>query len=109
MFATIVRSRNSGFDLTSLQAIVLEEVDVLIIEGTFAPQSRTVGVVAPMEMTQFVFCTATLPDSVVETVEKEFHGVVQVRPGLPRVAPTVTNLGDFTRPNVDARFSFATL
>jgi phosphoribosyl 1,2-cyclic phosphodiesterase len=37
-FATKVRSRNSGFDLTSLQAIVLEEVDVLIIEGMFAPQ-----------------------------------------------------------------------
>jgi hypothetical protein len=30
-----------------------------------------------METTQFVFCTVTLSDSVVETaVEKEFHGVV---------------------------------
>jgi ATP-dependent RNA helicase DDX18/HAS1 len=109
--ATILRSRNSGLDLASLQAIVLDEVDVLMIDETFGPQLRTVGVAAPVENTQFVFCTATLPDSVVETVEKEFPGVVQVRgPGLHRVAPTVTeNLVDVSVPsqyNRDAKLCF---
>lgn len=109
--ATILRSRNSGLDLTQLQAIVLDEVDVLMIDETFGPQLRTVGVAAPVEQTQFVFVTATLPDSVVETVEKEFPGVVQIRgPGLHRVAPTVKeNLVDVSVPpryNRDAKFCF---
>jgi ATP-dependent RNA helicase DDX18/HAS1 len=109
--ATILRSRNSGLDLTSLQAIVLDEVDVLMIDETFGPQLRTVGVAAPVERTQFVFVTATLPDSVVETVEKEFPNVQQIRgPGLHRVAPTVKeNLVDVSVPprhNRDAKFCF---
>lgn len=109
--ATILRSRNSGLDLTQLQAIVLDEVDVLMIDETFGPQLRTVGAAAPVERTQFVFCTATLPDSVVETVEKEFPNVVQIRgPGLHRVAPTVKeNLIDVSVPsryNRDKKFCF---
>ena len=109
--ATILRSRNSGLDLTSLQAIVLDEVDVLMIDETFGPQLRTVGVAAPVEKTQFVFVTATLPDSIVETVEKEFPDVIQIRgPGLHRVAPTVKeNLVDVSVPpqhNRDAKFCF---
>jgi len=109
--ATILRSRNSGLDLTSLQAIVLDEVDVLMIDETFGPQLRTVGVAAPVERTQFVFVTATLPDSVVDTVEKEFPSVIQIRgPGLHRVAPTVKeNLVDVSVPpryNRDAKFCF---
>mmetsp|Transcript_27742 Transcript_27742/g.39005 ORF Transcript_27742/g.39005 Transcript_27742/m.39005 type:complete len:621 (-) Transcript_27742:103-1965(-) len=89
--ATILRSKDSGgLDLTSLQSIVLDEVDVLLIDETFGPQLRTVGVAAPVEQTQFVFVTATLPDAVVETVQREFRDVEQVKgPGLHRVAPTV--------------------
>jgi ATP-dependent RNA helicase DDX18/HAS1 len=88
--ATILRTRNSGLDLSQLQAIVLDEVDILLIDDTFGPQLRTVGEAAPLEKTQFVFVTATLPDSVVATVESEFKNVIQVRgPGLHRVAPTV--------------------
>ena len=103
--ATILRTRNSGLDFTLLQAIVLDEVDVLMIDETFGPQLRTVGVAAPVERIQFVFVTATLPDSVVETVEKEFPGVVQVRgPGLHRVAPTVTeHLVDVSVPSTHNR------
>jgi ATP-dependent RNA helicase DDX18/HAS1 len=88
--STILRTRNSGLDLSQLQSIVLDEVDILMIDDTFGPQLRTVGAAAPLEKTQFVFVTATLPDSVVETVETEFRNVLQVRgPGLHRVAPTV--------------------
>lgn len=88
--STILRTRNSGLDLSQLQAIVLDEVDILLIDETFGPQLRTVGEAAPLEKTQFVFVTATLPDAVVTTVESEFRNVVQVRgPGLHRVAPTV--------------------
>ena len=88
--STILRTRNSGLDLSQIQTIVLDEVDILLVDETFGPQLRTVGEAAPLEKTQFVFVTATLPDSIVQTVENEFPGVVQVRgPGLHRVAPTV--------------------
>jgi ATP-dependent RNA helicase DDX18/HAS1 len=88
--STILRTRNSGLDLAGIQSIVLDEVDILLIDETFGPQLRAVGEAAPMDKTQFVFVTATLPDSIVTTVETEFPGVVQVRgPGLHRVAPTV--------------------
>jgi ATP-dependent RNA helicase DDX18/HAS1 len=88
--STILRTRNSGLNLEDLQAIVLDEVDILLIDDTFGPQLRTVGAAAPLEKTQFVFVTATLPDTIVKKVEKEFIGVQQVRgPGLHRVAPTV--------------------
>jgi ATP-dependent RNA helicase DDX18/HAS1 len=88
--STILRTRNSGLDLSQLHAIVLDEVDILMVDETFGPQLRAVGEAASLDKTQFVFVTATLPDSVVKKVEKEFPGVVQVRgPGLHRVAPTV--------------------
>lgn len=88
--STILRTRNSGLDLSYLQSIVLDEVDVLLLDETFGPQLRTVGAAAPVEKTQFVFVTATLPDAVVDTVQKEFPGVACIKgPGLHRVAPTV--------------------
>jgi ATP-dependent RNA helicase DDX18/HAS1 len=99
--ATILRTRKSGLDLSSLQALVLDEVDILLIDETFGPQLREIGAAAPVERTQFVFCTATLPNNVVETVEREFPGAVQVKgPGLHRVAPTVKeNLVDVSVPS----------
>lgn len=88
--ATILRTRNSGLDLTQLQSIVLDEVDVLMVDETFGPQLRTVGAASPVGTTQFVFVTATLPDSVIQRVEQEFPGVVLIKgPGLHRVALTV--------------------
>lgn len=88
--ATILRTKNSGLDLTNLQAIVLDEVDILLIDETFGPQLRTVGAAAPVDKTQFVFVTATLPDDVVETVNREFPGAQKISgPGLHRVASTV--------------------
>lgn len=115
--STIVRTRNSGLDLQSrLQAMVLDEVDVLMMgngqdndntNDTFGPQLRTIGQAASIENTQFVFVTATLPDSIVQTVSKEFPGVAQVRgPGLHRVAPTMTErLIDVSVPSRDNRNS----
>lgn len=90
--STILRTRNSGLDLGSqLQAIVLDEVDILLIDETFGPQLRTVSAaVSDLEKTQFVFVTATLPDQIVQTVQEEFPGVIQVRgPGLHRTAPSL--------------------
>ena len=109
--ATILRTRNSGLDLSFLQSIVLDEVDVLLIDETFGPQLRTVGAVAPVARTQFVFCTATLPDAVVEQVEREFPQVQKITgPGLHRVAPTVKErLIDVSVPskyNRDAKLCF---
>lgn len=89
--ATILRSPGAGgLDLSRLQSIVLDEVDVLLLDETFGPQLRTLGAVAPVQRTQFVFCTATLPDSVIETVQREFPTVQTIKgPGLHRVALTV--------------------
>lgn len=103
--ATILRTKNSGLDLTSLQAMVLDEVDILLIDETFGPQLRTVGAAAPVDSTQFVFVTATLPDTIVETVEKEFSEVTKIRgSGLHRVAPTVKeNLVDVSVPSTSNR------
>ncbi|KAL3924106.1 MAG: hypothetical protein SGILL_001249 [Bacillariaceae sp.] len=89
--STILRSRNSGLDLSKLQAIVLDEVDILMIDETFGPQLRTVGEAAPvLDKTQFVFVTATLPESIVQTIEAEFPGVQKVKgPGLHRTPPSL--------------------
>jgi ATP-dependent RNA helicase DDX18/HAS1 len=68
----------------------LDEVDILLIDEMFGPQLRTVGAAAPLDKKQFVFVTATLPDTIVKKVQKEFGAVQQIRgPGLHRVAPTV--------------------
>ena len=110
--ATILRSRNAGgLDLSHLQSIVLDEVDVLLVDETFGPQLRTVGAAAPVQQTQFVFCTATLPDSIVETVRREFPAVQTIKgPGLHRVALTVRErLIDVSVPskyNRDAKICF---
>jgi ATP-dependent RNA helicase DDX18/HAS1 len=99
--STILRTRNSGLDLSKVEAIVLDEVDMLMIDETFGPQLRTVGAAAPvLNKTQFIFVTATLPDSIVQTIEAEFPGVEKVRgPGLHRVAPSLKeNLVDVSVP-----------
>ena len=89
--ASLLRSK--AIDLSQLQSLVLDEVDVLLIDETFGPQLQTVGIRAPQK-TQFVFVTATLPDSVVQKVQEEFggpnHSLEIIKgPGLHRVAPTV--------------------
>ena len=120
--STIVRTRNSGLDLSSrLQSIVLDEVDILMMDNvntlnedpkgdndTFGPQLRAIGqAVERVEDIQFVFVTATLPDKIVKTVTSEFPNVVQVRgPGLHRVAPSMTErLIDVSVPSADNRNS----
>jgi len=97
--ATILRTRHAARDIldlqSRLQAIVLDEVDVLLLDETFGPQLRTVGEATTSTTTtttpQFVFCTATLPDSVTQQVTDQFPGRVRLLkgPGLHRVAPTV--------------------
>jgi ATP-dependent RNA helicase DDX18/HAS1 len=90
--ATILRTKNAGgVDLSQLQALVLDEVDILLMDDTFGPQLRTIGAAATVDDDlQFVFCTATLPNDIVATVQREFPNVQQIRgPGLHRVAPTV--------------------
>jgi ATP-dependent RNA helicase DDX18/HAS1 len=88
--ATILRTRNHNVDLSGVQTLVLDEVDVLLQDDdSFGPQLRTISAgLGDMEKTQFVFCTATLPDSIVSTIEREFPvGLQQIRgPGLHRVA-----------------------
>jgi len=110
--ATILRTRKAAetvLDLASsqLQAVVLDEVDVLLLDETFGPQLQTVGEATTKKHNnnnnnnnnnnvaaappQFVFVTATLPDSVVAQVTDQFPRAQLLRgPGLHRVAPTVT-------------------
>lgn len=71
--ATILRTKNAGLDLTMVQSMVLDEVDFLLVDDTFGPQLRTVGVAvtadgqqqtARKDPPQFLFVTATLPEDV---------------------------------------------
>lgn len=85
--ATILRTKNTSLDLSHLQSIVLDEVDVLLIDDTFGPQLRTIGAAAPVSAVQFVFVTATLPDEIVDSVKREFDNVEVIQgPGLHRIA-----------------------
>lgn len=108
--ATILRTRQAGLDLSHVQAVVLDEVDVLLVDETFGPQLRTLGA-ALQTSPQFVFVTATLPNAVVETVQREFPDVQVVKgPGLHRVAMTVEErLVDVSVPpqyNRDPKYCF---
>lgn len=92
--ASLLRSK--AIDLSLLQSLVLDEIDILLLDETFGPQLRQVGMRAPQQ-TQFVFVTATLPDSVLNKVKEEFGGgdikknlAIVKGPGLHRIAPTVT-------------------
>mgnify|MGYP003339676614 CR=1 FL=1 len=73
----------------------------MMVDETFGPQLRTIGAAAPLlNKTQFIFVTATLPHSVVKTIETEFPGVVKVQgPGLHKIAPSLKeNLVDVSVP-----------
>lgn len=88
--ATILRTKNTSLDLSHLQSIVLDEVDVLLIDETFGPQLRTIGAAAPVSAAQFVFVTATLPDEIIESVKREFDNVEVIQgPGLHKIAPNL--------------------
>lgn len=85
--ATILRSKNSSLNLSQLQSIVLDEVDVLLIDETFGPQLRTIGAASPVQKCQFIFVTATLPNEIIQSVQKEFQDVSVISgPGLHRVS-----------------------
>eukprot|EP00752_Nemacystus_decipiens_P003764 g3465.t1 len=74
-------------NLEDCRAVILDEVDVLFMDETFllAP----IGTCAP-EDTQFIFVTATLPQSVSDMLKEEFPGTkFLLGPGLHRVAPGV--------------------
>lgn len=98
--ATILRTKNSGLDLSMVKSMILDEVDFLLVDETFGPQLRTVGVAVTGgaddessdddQQPQFVFVTATLPEDVLESIQTEFPNVVELRgPGLHRITPTV--------------------
>lgn len=108
--STILRTKNSGLDLGHVTAVVLDEVDFLLVDETFGPQLRTVGAAVqhqggsssnggedgiPPETggnsgTQFIFVTATLPTDVLDVIRNDFPGITELRgPGLHRITPTV--------------------
>eukprot|EP00547_Thalassionema_nitzschioides_P010646 CAMPEP_0194257222 /NCGR_PEP_ID=MMETSP0158-20130606/38495_1 /TAXON_ID=33649 /ORGANISM="Thalassionema nitzschioides, Strain L26-B" /LENGTH=564 /DNA_ID=CAMNT_0038996189 /DNA_START=30 /DNA_END=1721 /DNA_ORIENTATION=+ len=112
--ATLLRSRGSSVNLQNLDSMVLDEVDVLLQDDSFGSQLRTIAAAAPpLDQLQFLFVTATLPETIVETVTREFGGfqLRQIRgPGLHRVAPSLKEtLVDVSVPSnklKDPRFCF---
>ena len=117
--STILRTKNAGLDLGLCTSLVLDEVDFLLVDETFGPQLRTVGVAVnsgsgndeSSNSAQFIFVTATLPEDVLESIQSEFENIVQVRgPGLHRITPAVSQtLIDVSVPatsNRDARACF---
>ena len=100
--STILRTKNAGLDLGHVQSLVLDEVDFLLVDETFGPQLRTVGVAVQGGGSgdgsednndsgpQFIFVTATLPDDVKQSIESEFPKVTSIKgPGLHRITPAV--------------------
>jgi len=73
--------------LGGMQALVLDEVDVMFLDDTF--DLSVIGAAAPAD-TQFLFVTATLPVAVADQISKEFPGVKKLwGPGLHKIAPQV--------------------
>lgn len=101
--STILRTKSAGLDLGHVQQLVLDEVDFLLVDETFGPQLRTVGVAVQGGGSnddstrsgnggspQSIFVTATLPEDVLESIQNEFPNVTQLRgPGLHRITPSV--------------------
>lgn len=84
----LLKKKEIGFD--NLQAIVLDEADVLFMDETFPLQA--IGEAVPAS-TQFIFATATLPDIVTEQISMEFPDIVyRMGPGLHRIAPYVEEI-----------------
>ena len=96
----LLKRKEIAFD--SLQAIVLDEADVLFMDETFPLQA--IGAAVPPS-TQFIFATATLPDIVTEQISLEFPDVVyRMGPGLHRIAPYVEEvLVDCSGPKEQAK------
>lgn len=120
--STILRTKNAGLDLGHVQSLVLDEVDFLLVDETFGPQLRTVGVAVQSggeggneeangddEMSkngpQFLFVTATLPEDVLESIQTEFPKITKLRgPGLHRITPSVhQTLVDVSVPSISNR------
>jgi ATP-dependent RNA helicase DDX18/HAS1 len=73
--------------LGEMQALVLDEVDVMFLDDSF--DLAVIGGAAPAH-TQFLFVTATLPVPVADQIAREFPGVKKLwGPGLHKIAPQV--------------------
>lgn len=117
--STILRTKSAKLNLGGVVSLVLDEVDFLLVDETFGPQLRTVGVAvnsggdsAPADDNdgpQFVFVTATLPEDVLSSIQSEFPNVTQLRgPGLHRVGNRVQQtLVDVSVPSTSNRDSRA--
>lgn len=73
--------------LDKVRVMVLDEVDVLFQDTSFP--LPPIGQACP-STTQFIFASATLPQTVMQQITSEFSGVeILSGPGLHRVAPNV--------------------
>lgn len=82
--------KRKEISLSNIQSIVLDEVDVLFQDDTFP--LPPIGQACP-PTAQFIFTSATLPQSVMEQISKEFSDVVVLTgPGLHRVSPAVEEI-----------------
>jgi ATP-dependent RNA helicase DDX18/HAS1 len=116
--STILRTHNSGLDLSDVMSLVLDEVDFLLVDESFSPQLRAVGAAVRRndddndgnddiddgeentksimtgtrsKGTQFIFVIATLPTDVLDVIRAEVPNITELRgPGLHRITPTVT-------------------
>lgn len=98
-----------ALDLSCCRAVVLDEVDVLVLDASF-PLATIGSAVArneasglrsgdggdggDMPHTQFVFVTATLPRGVVAQLKNEFTGLKEITgPGLHKVSEPCARFG----------------
>ena len=109
--STMLRTKNAGLDLGHVTSLVLDEVNFLLVDETFGPRLRTVGVAVSNGSgggndkdneggseesrnngagPQFIFVRATLPEDVLDSIKTEFTNIIELRgPGLHRITPAV--------------------
>ena len=109
--STMLRTKNAGLDLGHVTSLVLDEVDFLLVDETFGPRLRTVGVAVSNGSgggnnkdneggseesrnngagPQFLFVRATLPEDVLDSIKTEFTNIIELRgPGLHCITPAV--------------------
>lgn len=82
--------KNGILNLKNTKSIILDEADVLFLDETFPLQG--IGSYCPQDA-QFLFVTATLPDSILKQITKEFPETTILKgPGLHRIPPTIEEI-----------------
>ena len=84
----LMSEETNALDPSDLEAIILDEVDVLFLDETF--DLKSLGDNRIPSSTQFLFVSATIPTAVAQQINTEFPKLKKLYgPGLHKVAPQI--------------------